>query len=131
MTTSTATPATSYARQIADEIKVTVKQVEATLALLAEDCTVPFIARYRKEATGLLDEVQITSIRDINERLTQLDKRRDSMIKSLIERNLLTDELQSKLNAATTLNDLEDIYLPFKPKRKTKASVAREKVWSL
>jgi uncharacterized protein len=127
MSTSTAAPATSYAKQIADEIKVTVKQVEATLALLAEDCTVPFIARYRKEATGLLDEVQITSIRDINERMTQLDKRRDSMVKSLIERNLLTDELQSKLNAATTLNDLEDIYLPFKPKRKTKASVAREK----
>lgn len=127
MTTSTATPANAYAHQIAQDLKINVKQVDATMALLDEDCTVPFIARYRKEATGLLDEVQITAIRDMRERLTQLDKRREGMLKSLTERSLLTDELQARLNGATTLTDLEDIYLPFKPKRKTKASVAREK----
>ncbi|MBS2007134.1 MAG: RNA-binding transcriptional accessory protein [Cyanobacteria bacterium SZAS TMP-1] len=129
MSTSTASVATtdSYAEKVAQELKISVKQVAATMALLDEDCTVPFIARYRKEATGLLDEVQITAIRDTRERLTQLDKRREGMLKSLTERNLLTEELQSKLTAAATLNDLEDIYLPFKPKRKTKASVAREK----
>lgn len=132
--TATQTPASqsaAHAKSIADTIatslKVTVKQVEATLALLDEDCTIPFIARYRKEATGLLDEVAITAIRDQRDQIVAVDKRRDSMIKSLVERELLTDQLKASLTAATTLNELEDIYLPFKPKRKTKASVAREK----
>ncbi|MDX1989028.1 MAG: Tex family protein [Candidatus Obscuribacter sp.] len=120
-------PEPNYAAAISKELNISVGQVSATLALLDEDCTVPFIARYRKEATGLLDEVAITNIRDLRERLAQLDKRRDAMLKSLQERQLLTDELQAKLAAATNLNDLEDIYLPFKPKRKTRASVAREK----
>ncbi len=119
--------ALQYARQIAQELQVGVSQVQATIALLDEDCTVPFIARYRKEATGTLDEVQITNIRDMRERLAQLDKRREAMIKSLRERELLTDELLEKLGASVSITDLEDIYLPFKPKRKTKASVAREK----
>lgn len=118
---------TNYAKQIADELKIGVGQVQATINLLSEDCTVPFIARYRKEATGTLDEVAIAAIRDLQERLQQLDKRRDSMLKSLKERELLTDELLAKLTASNSINDLEDIYLPFKPKRKTKASVAREK----
>jgi len=116
-----------YAQKIAAELKVPTGQVQATLTLLDEDCTIPFIARYRKEATGSLDEVVITSIRDLREKYTQLDKRREAMIKSLTERDLLNDELLAKLNAGLTLNELEDIYLPFKPKRKTKASVAREK----
>ncbi len=116
-----------YAQQIAQELQVGVHQVLATIALLDEDCTVPFIARYRKEATGTLDEVQITNIRDLRERLVQLDKRREAMVKSLRERDLLTDELLAKLSASNAMADLEDIYLPFKPKRKTKASVAREK----
>ena len=120
-------PEPNYAAAISKELNISVGQVSATLALLDEDCTVPFIARYRKEATGLLDEVAITNIRDLKERLAQLDKRRDAMLKSLQERQLLTDELQAKLAATTNLNDLEDIYLPFKPKRKTRASVAREK----
>jgi uncharacterized protein len=118
---------TKYAQQIADKLKITANQVDATLALLDEDCTVPFIARYRKEATGLLDEVQIAAVRDMREQLSELDKRRDSMFKSLRERQLITEELERKLNACTNLTDLEDVYLPFKPKRKTKASVAREK----
>lgn len=117
----------NYAKQIADDLKIGVAQVQATINLLAEDCTVPFIARYRKEATGTLDEVAIAAIRDLQERLQQLDKRRDAMLKSLKERDLLTDELLAKLTASNSINDLEDIYLPFKPKRKTKASVAREK----
>jgi uncharacterized protein len=117
----------NYAKAIADELKIGVAQVQATINLLAEDCTVPFIARYRKEATGTLDEVAIAAIRDLQERLQQLDKRRDAMLKSLKERELLTDELLAKLTASNSINDLEDIYLPFKPKRKTKASVAREK----
>ncbi|MFA7336809.1 MAG: Tex family protein [Candidatus Obscuribacterales bacterium] len=117
----------NYAKAIADELKIGVAQVQATINLLAEDCTVPFIARYRKEATGTLDEVAIAAIRDLQERLQQLDKRRDAMLKSLKERELLTDELLAKLSASNSINDLEDIYLPFKPKRKTKASVAREK----
>ncbi len=119
--------ALQYARQIAQELQVGVSQVQATIALLDEDCTVPFIARYRKEATGTLDEVQITNIRDMRGRLAQLDKRREAMVKSLRERELLTDELLAKLSASSSITDLEDIYLPFKPKRKTKASVAREK----
>ncbi len=117
----------NYAKAIADELKIGMAQVQATINLLAEDCTVPFIARYRKEATGTLDEVAIAAIRDLQERLQQLDKRRDAMLKSLKERELLTDELLAKLTASNSINDLEDIYLPFKPKRKTKASVAREK----
>ncbi|MBK7839615.1 MAG: RNA-binding transcriptional accessory protein [Candidatus Obscuribacter sp.] len=116
-----------YAQKIATELKVPTSQVQATLSLLDEDCTIPFIARYRKEATGSLDEVVVTAIRDLREKYTQLDKRREAMVKSLKERDLLNDELLAKLNASLTLNDLEDIYLPFKPKRKTKASVAREK----
>lgn len=117
----------NYASQIARDLNIGQHQVLATMALLDEDCTVPFIARYRKEATGMLDEVAIMAIRDTRERLSALDKRREAIFKSLKERDLLTDELTAKLTASTTLNDLEDIYLPYKPKRKTKASVAREK----
>ena len=97
-------PEPNYAATISKELNISVGQVSATLALLDEDCTVPFIARYRKEATGLLDEVAITNIRDLKERLAQLDKRRDAMLKSLQERQLLTDELQAKLAAATKVS---------------------------
>lgn len=116
-----------YAEQIAQELKVSTQQVLATLKLFEEDCTVPFIARYRKEATGSLDEVVITAIRDAAERLLQFDKRRAAIIKSLTERNLLTAELETKIKTASGITELEDIYLPYKPKRKTRASAAREK----
>ncbi|HNQ01776.1 MAG TPA: Tex family protein, partial [Syntrophales bacterium] len=89
--------------------------------------TVPFIARYRKEATGSLDEVAVTGIRDRLEQLAELDKRREAILKSLAERQLLTDELQEKINAAETMAVLEDLYLPFRPKRRTRATVAKEK----
>jgi uncharacterized protein len=95
--------------------------------LLEEDATIPFIARYRKEATGSLDEVQIAAIRDRLEQLKELEKRRESILKSMLEMEKLTDELKQKIEAAATLTELEDIYLPYKPKRKTKASMAREK----
>jgi protein Tex len=117
----------SRLEKIARELSITIAQVRATSQLIDEGATVPFIARYRKEVTGSLDEVAITSIRDRLLQLEELDSRRDAIIKSLTERNLLTDELQTKIAAAETLAILEDIYLPFRPKRRTKATIAREK----
>jgi uncharacterized protein len=116
-----------HVAKIAREIKLQANQVRAVRALLADDATVPFIARYRKEATGSLDEVQITAIRDRLEQLEELDQRREAIIKSLGERNLLTEELGKKLAAAETMAVLEDIYLPLRPKRRTRATIARAK----
>jgi len=113
--------------KIADELHLGSHQVKAAASLLGEGATVPFIARYRKEATGSLDEVAITSIRDRLAQLEELDKRRDAILKSLQERNLLTDEIKKKILAAETMAVLEDIYLPYRPKRRTRATIAREK----
>lgn len=113
--------------KIAAELQLNFKKVLATSKLLQEDATVPFIARYRKEATGSLDEVEITSIRDRLNQLFELDKRRDAILKSLEERELLTDELKEKINSAETMTELEDIYLPYRPKKRTRATVAKEK----
>ena len=113
--------------KIAKELKLKEKQVSATAQLLEEDATIPFIARYRKEATGSLDETIITTIRDRLNQLRELDKRRDAILKSLEERELLTDELKEKIMAAETMSVLEDIYLPFKPKRRTRAIIAKER----
>lgn len=113
--------------KISQELNLKTAQVSVTARLLAEDATVPFIARYRKEATGSLDEVAITAIRDRLHQLAELDSRRDSILKSLEERGLLTDELRGKLQAAETMAVLEDIYLPFRPKRRTRATIAKEK----
>ena len=112
---------------ISNALSINSKQVNATLNLLEEGATVPFISRYRKELTGSLDEVQIAAIRDLAQQLKELDKRREAILKSLTELEKLTPELEKQLNAAQTLTILEDIYLPYKPKRKTRASVAREK----
>ena len=112
---------------IAKELAIKPSQVKAVADLLDEGATVPFIARYRKEATGSLDEVAITSIRDRIEQLSELDKRREAIFKSLEERGLLTDELKEKIGGAESLTVLEDIYLPFRPKRRTRATVAKEK----
>jgi uncharacterized protein len=117
----------NYNKVVATELGVREQQVEATINLLDEGATIPFISRYRKEATGTLDEVQVASIRDRITQLRELDKRRDAILKSLIEMGKLTDELQQKIEAAESLTILEDLYLPFRPKRKTKASVAKEK----
>ncbi len=116
-----------YAATLAEELSVAPRQVEATIALLDEGATVPFIARYRKEATGTLDEVAITSIRDRLDQLRELDKRREAVLKSVEEQGKLTDDLEARIRAATTLTELEDVYLPYRPKRRTRASVARER----
>jgi len=116
-----------YVARIASELSLRPGQVGATTALLEEGSTVPFISRYRKEATGSLDEVAITAIRDRLGQLKDLDARRTAILKSLEERGLLDDELKKKIDQAETLTTLEDIYLPFKPKRRTRATIAREK----
>jgi len=117
----------SHHKLIATELKVAEHQVTATVNLLDEGATVPFISRYRKEATGSLDEVAVAAIRDRVLQLRDLDKRREAIIKSMTELGKLTPELEKKINEAETISLLEDIYLPFKPKRKTRASVAKEK----
>ena len=116
-----------YIAKVAGELKVQPRQVAATAKLLAEGATVPFIARYRKEVTGTLDEVAITSIRDRLVALVELDQRREAIVKSLEERNLLTDVLKKAIAGAETLTALEDIYLPYRPKRRTRAMIAKEK----
>lgn len=112
---------------VAEELGVRPSQVAATASLLADGATVPFIARYRKEATGSLDEVAIAAIRDRLEQLESLNKRRTAIIESLAERELLTDDLSARIAGAATLAELEDTYLPFRPKRRTRAMVARER----
>ena len=113
--------------KIVKELNLTQRQVAATAQLLEEDATIPFIARYRKEVTGSLDEVTITTIRDRLNQLKELDTRREAILKSLEERELLTDELKGKIMVAETMSSLEDIYLPFRPKRRTRATIAKEK----
>jgi protein Tex len=112
--------------QITKELGLQPRQVAATAVLLEEGATVPFIARYRKDRTGELDEVQITTIRDRIEQLETLDKRRESIIASLEERKVLTEELRAKVDAAASLTALEDIYLPYKPRKRTRATIAKE-----
>ena len=113
--------------KIASELNIATKQVETVAGLLAGNATVPFIARYRKEATGSLDEVAITTIRDRLEQLAELDKRREAILESLEKQGHLTAELKDKVIAAETMTVLEDIYLPFRPKRRTRATMAKEK----
>jgi len=113
--------------KISDHLKIDTKQVVATARLLDEGGTIPFIARYRKEATGLLDEVAIGQIRDELERLRELEKRREAILKSIEGQGKLTEELKERILDAETMSQLEDLYLPYKPKRRTKATIAREK----
>jgi uncharacterized protein len=112
--------------KIAGELKVSLRQVSATAKLFAEGATVPFIARYRKEATGALDEVALTTIRERLLGLAELDQRREAILKSLAERNLLTTELKTAIERSETLTALEDIFQPYRPKRRTRATIARE-----
>lgn len=116
-----------YFIKIAAELGISIKQVDATAQLLQEGSTVPFIARYRKELTGSLDEVQITAIRDRLEQLEELDKRRETILKSIKEQGKLTAELEQKIQDAETMSALEDLYLPYRPKKRTKATIAKEK----
>ena len=113
--------------KIASELKLAVRQVGATVRLLDDDATIPFIARYRKEITGGLDEISITAIRYRLEQLRALEKRRESVLGSMQENGKLTDMLKAKVFATETLTELEDIYLPYRPKRRTRGIVAKEK----
>jgi protein Tex len=116
-----------HIRLISVAVNLPARQVENTLRLLDEGATVPFISRYRKELTGSLDEVQVTEIQKHAERLSELDKRREAVLKSIAEQDLLTPELESLIREAENMTVLEDLYLPYKPKKKTRASVARER----
>ncbi len=115
-----------FIARIAAELNVPATKVAATAKLLAEGGTVPFIARYRKEVTGSLDEVAITAVRDRMTQLVELEQRREAIVKSLVERRLLTDSLKASIAGADTLSALEDLYAPFRPKRRTRATIAKE-----
>ncbi len=112
---------------ICKELGLKEQQVRNTLELLADGATVPFISRYRKEATGSLDEVQVTAVQSRYEKLLETDKRREAILRSIEEQGKLTDELKHRIEMAESLSELEDLYLPYKPKRKTRASTARER----
>lgn len=116
-----------FYKKIALQLGIAEKQVSATVGLLDEGATIPFISRYRKEMTGSLDEVQVANVRDEIERLRALEKRREAIMESIEGQGKLTPELIQQINAAETLSTLEDIYLPYKPKRRTRATIAREK----
>lgn len=114
-------------QKIADELNLNYRQVEACAGLLTDGATIPFISRYRKERTGSMDEVQVAEVKNKLDFLQEVDKRRKSILKSLSEREMLTAELEQQLHDADTLTVLEDIFLPYKPKRRTRADIAREK----
>ncbi|MDE5571130.1 MAG: RNA-binding transcriptional accessory protein, partial [Prevotella sp.] len=115
-----------FTRLIASELHLSEHAVENTLKLLDEGCTIPFISRYRKERTGGLDEVQITAISDRKERLHEIAKRKETIVKTITEQQKMTADLRQRIDNCWELTSLEDIYLPYKPKRRTRAQVARE-----
>ena len=115
-----------FAHLIAERLNIAAKNVDGTLALLDEGCTIPFIARYRKERTGGLDEVQIGAISDQYERLKEIQKRKETILKTIGDQQKLTPELEKRINETWEPATLEDIYLPYRPKRRTRAQVARE-----
>ena len=117
----------NYATIIAEQLNLGTRQVEKTIELLEQGATVPFIARYRKEVTGSLNEVQITAIRDLLLKLKEIDKRRETILTSIREQGKLTPELEKQIISARTLTELEDLYLPYKPKRRTRAIMAIER----
>ena len=111
---------------ISHSLSLPLQSVSAVLTLLDEGCTIPFISRYRKERTGNLDEVQITNISELNDRLKELGKRKETILKTIREQEKLTPELEARIRACMDSTELEDIYLPYKPKRRTRAQIARE-----
>ncbi len=116
-----------FSRLIATEFNISQTQVAATLRLLGEGCTIPFISRYRKEMTGSLDEVQIAAISDKATRLTEMEKRKETILSTIDEQGKLTEQLRQRIESSWNSIELEDIYAPFKPKRRTRAEMAREK----
>jgi uncharacterized protein len=111
---------------IQNQTSIAVKSIEVTIQLLSDDCTIPFISRYRKDQTGNLDEVQIETISKLNKQFIEIVKRKESVLKSIEEQNALSPELKSKIDASFDLQEIEDFYLPYKKKKKTKADTARE-----
>src|SRR5438132_3180051 len=118
---------TEVLQRISKDVAEPLSRVEPTLRLLEEGGTIPFVARYRKEATGNLDEVKIRDIDEKRQYYKELDERRDTILASIEKQGLLSEELKQKIKATYTKSDLEDIYLPFKPKRKSKAKLAVER----
>ncbi|MGC9356008.1 MAG: Tex-like N-terminal domain-containing protein [Mariniphaga sp.] len=112
---------------ISRQLEVKNIQVKNTLELLNEGATVPFISRYRKERTGSLDEVQVLQIKELGEKFTELEKRKETVLKTIEEQENLTPELKNRIENCYDSVELEDIYLPYKPKRRTKATIARER----
>ena len=115
-----------FAQLIASTLNLQERAVAATLALLEEGCTIPFISRYRKERTGGLDEVQIAAISDRFEKLQEIQKRKETVVKTITDLEKMTPELEKRIKDCWDATELEDIYLPYKPKRRTRAQVARE-----
>ena len=112
---------------IKNNLQLSEQNINATLKLFSEDCTIPFISRYRKDATGNLDEVEIENIFKLNKQFEEIIKRKESILKSIEEQDFLTPELKNKIDGSFDLQELEDLYLPFKKRRKTKADAAKEK----
>ena len=115
-----------FAQLIASALNLQERAVAATISLLEEGCTIPFISRYRKERTGGLDEVQIAAISDRYEKLQEIQKRKETVIKTITDLEKMTPELEKRIHDCWDTTELEDIYLPYKPKRRTRAQVARE-----
>lgn len=111
---------------IAERLGIAATQVDATLGLLEDGCTIPFISRYRKEATGNLDEVQVAAISDLGDKLRELQKRKDTILRTIDGQGKLTDDLRQRIGSCWDAMALEDLYLPYKPKRRTRAQIARE-----
>ena len=115
-----------FTKIIAASLSLSEKAVENTLQLLEEGCTIPFISRYRKEKTGNLDEVKIEQIAQAHDKLKELAKRKETVLKTIGEQGKMTDALRQRIEDCWDATELEDIYLPFKPKRRTRAQIARE-----
>ena len=112
---------------ISNELHLSSQAVDNTLSLLDLGCTIPFIARYRKERTGGLNEVQIAQISNSYEKLKEIEKRKNTILKTIEEQGKLTDDLRAKIDSCWVLSELEDLYLPYKPRRRTRAQIARER----
>src|SRR5512136_1475739 len=115
------------AKLIAQELSLGLDQIENALALFAEGGTVPFIARYRKERTGEMNEIQLRALLERFQYLSELEERKKTILQSIAEQGKLTEELKSRIESALLKAEVEDLYLPFKPKKRTRATVAREK----
>ena len=113
--------------KIARSTQLDIRFIGNVLTLFEGGATIPFISRYRKEMTGSMDEVQITGIRDMHLKLMEIEKRRETILRTIAEQGKLSDELKKNIENAETLTELEDLYLPYRPRKKTRAGIAREK----